>query len=245
MINLLISLINLLIKPEPQKIEIDFGSKPIATTTAMSQSLDVIIAERIQSRLLERDALIDFFETRWYVITDDDGNDDDVDFFTYYTTHYGSEHDDNADKFIDDYRNDLWDELIYDDKKNVFYSDEEINEISAVNTIKLFKAAVALINDDDQDGLNDCVEAYIEENWLLLTTWYIRAMVNKLIDDNYLVISQIVYTYINDLQEAIQIKKINETSKHIAIQKIKRNQVFNCGLGLKLSMRNCGIELST
>jgi len=214
-------------------------------TTAMSQSLDVIIAERIQSRLLERDALIDFFETRWYVITDDDGNDDDVDFFTYYTNHYGMEVDDNAHRFIDDHRNDLWDELVYDDKKNVFYSDEEIDEISAVDTIKLFKAAVALINDDDQDGLNDCVEAYNEENWLLLTTWYIRAMVNKLIDDNYLVISQIVYTYINDLQEAIQIKKINETSKHIAIQKIKRNQLFNCGLGLKLSMRDCGIELTT
>jgi hypothetical protein len=36
LINLLISLINLLIKPEPQKIEIDFGSKPIVTTTAMT-----------------------------------------------------------------------------------------------------------------------------------------------------------------------------------------------------------------
>ena len=31
-------MINLLIKPEPQKIEIDFGSKPITTTTAMIYS---------------------------------------------------------------------------------------------------------------------------------------------------------------------------------------------------------------
>ena len=214
-------------------------------TTAMSQSLDVIIAERIQSRLLERDALIEFFETRWYVINDDDENDKDVDFFTYYTNHYGNEHDDNAHRFIDDHRDGLWDELVHIDKKNEYYSSEEIDEISETDTIRLFKAAVALINDDDQDGLDDCVEAYTNNDWRSLTNYYVSAMINKFIDDNYLVISQIVYTYINDLQEALQAKKIKEMSKHLAIQKIKRNQLFNCGLGLKLSMKHCGIELTT
>lgn len=33
--------------------------------------------------------------------------------------------------------------------------------------------------------------------------------------------------------------------KNIAINKIKRNEIFNLGLGLKLSIKNCGITMST
>jgi hypothetical protein len=31
------------------------------------------------------------------------------------------------------------------------------------------------------------------------------------------------------------------TTQKIAVNKIKRNKIFNLGLGLKLSMRNCGM----
>ena len=34
-----------------------------------------------------------------------------------------------------------------------------------------------------------------------------------------------------------------DTSMNIAISKVKRNAIFNLGLGLELSMKNCGIEL--
>ena len=204
----------------------------------MSQSLDVKIAERVKARLLDRDALIDLFES---IAFDDNGSD----FFTYYTTHYGTEGDDNVHLFLDDSRHDLWDELNYCDEKNEYYSDEEIDEISVVDTIKLFKAAVALIDDEDEDDLNDHVEAYTENDWRTLASLYVDSLVDKFITHYRYEIGQIVYTYINDKQEALRAKKINETSKHLAIEKIKRNQLFNCGLGLKLSMRDCGIELSS
>lgn len=217
----------------------------ITTTTAMSQSLDVKIAERVKSRLLERDGLIDFFESIDYIHNDDDGNDNVIDFFTYYTTHYGTELDDNVHLFINDHRNDLWDELNYDDKKNEYFSDEEIDEISVVDTIKLFKVAISFIDDEDEDNLNDHISAYTENHWRTLASFYVGSLVNNLITNYRYQIGQIIYTYINDKQEALRAKKINEMSKHLAIEKIKRNKVFNCGLGLKLSMRDCGIELST
>lgn len=188
----------------------------------MSQSLDVKIAERIKSRLLDRDVLIDFFKSIAPIHNNDD-------FFTYYTTHYGTEGDDNVHLFIDDHRHDLWDELNYCDEKNEYFSNEEIDEISVVDTIKLFKAAVALIDDEDDDGLNDYVNAYANNDWRMIARYYISNMVDKLITDYRHQIAQIVYTYIKDL----------------AIEKIKHNQLFFCGLGLKLSMRDCGIELST
>lgn len=207
----------------------------------MSQSLDVIIVERIKSRLLERDGLIDTF--------DDYAKGHDVhepeDFITYYTYHYGIINVKNFNNFMCNHRAVIWDSLACVDKKNEFYSNEEIDEINMVNTIKLFKAAVALVDDDDEWGLIDCVSAYTQNNWQDLANYYVNAMINKLIDDNYHTISRMIFTYIYDQQEALRAKKIEETSKHLAIQKIKRNQLFNCGLGLKLSMRDCGIELST
>lgn len=211
----------------------------------MSQSLDVKIAERIKSRLLDRDALIKFFESIYHHDPFYDDDDNNIDFFTYYTTHYGTESDNNVHLFIDDHRDDLWDELNYCDEKNEYFSNEEIAEISVVDTIKLFKAAIALIDDEDEDDFNEHVDAYTDNDWRTLARFYVCAMVNKLITDYRHQITQIVYTYINDKQEALRAKKINEMAKHLAIEKIKRNQLFNCGLGLKLSMRDCGIELST
>ena len=222
------------------------ASPTITTTTAMSQSLDVKIAERVKARLLDRDALITLFESIYHAHDDDGENHNSIDFFTHFTTHYGIEIDDNAHDFIEEYRNELWDEFVYvGDGKNEYYSNEEIDEISVVDTIKLFKAAVALIDDENDDNLNDCVSAYTENNWRFLAENYVSDMIHKLITDYRHQIYEMTNTYINDKQEALRAKKINEMAKHLAIEKIKRNQLFNCGLGLKLSMRDCGIELLT
>ena len=230
MINLLISLINLLIKPEPQKIEIDFGSKPITTTTAMALNLDVIIAQRVKAALYDKNALEHMLVnmcTKKYK----------CDFLTYFKEHYSSYIVTNyisASEFIQDHRDVFWDLLIDNDKIKNFYSFEEVTNIYFSDTIKIFKAAIALIDDEDESGIDNVNEAYCTGNWLQLTECYIYALIEKFLDDDDCDLCQMINDYFQ-----------YETSKRLAIQKIKRNQLFNCGLGLKLSMRDCGIELTT
>jgi hypothetical protein len=62
-------------------------------------------------------------------------------------------------------------------------------------------------------------------------------------DDDYTIQSDFdekVNEYYAELQHT---QLVLDTSMNIAISKIKRNAIFNLGLGLELSMKNCGIEL--
>jgi hypothetical protein len=46
-----------------------------------------------------------------------------------------------------------------------------------------------------------------------------------------------------EYEELLEEKRIEEVIRNIAISKICRNTLYNLGLGLKLSMKNCGMEL--
>jgi hypothetical protein len=46
-----------------------------------------------------------------------------------------------------------------------------------------------------------------------------------------------------EYEELLEEKRIEEVIRNIAISKICRNTIYNLGLGLKLSMKNCGLEL--
>lgn len=46
-----------------------------------------------------------------------------------------------------------------------------------------------------------------------------------------------------EYEELLEEKRIEEVIRNIAISKICRNTIYNLGLGLKLSMKNCGMEL--
>jgi len=46
-----------------------------------------------------------------------------------------------------------------------------------------------------------------------------------------------------EYEELLEEKRIEEVIRNIAISKICRNALYNNGLGLKLSMKNCGMEL--
>lgn len=193
----------------------------------MSQNLDFIIAQRVKAALYDKDALMNHYnhmcEKKY-----------NCDFFTYFKQNYNTYGNINAYEFIQDNRQDIWDFLTNNEKSKKFYSIEEVTDIYYSDTIKIFKASIALIEDDDESGIDDVNEAYSTGNWGMLTKLYIHALIEKLIDDDTFKLTKILENYIE-----------YETSKYLAIQKIKRNQVFNCGLGLKLSMRDCGIELST
>ena len=49
---------------------------------------------------------------------------------------------------------------------------------------------------------------------------------------------------VDEYYPELQHKQLDlDTSMNNAISKVKRNAIFNLGLGLELSMKNCGIEL--
>jgi hypothetical protein len=48
---------------------------------------------------------------------------------------------------------------------------------------------------------------------------------------------------IAEYEELLEEKRIEEVIRNIAISKICRSAIYNLGLGLKLSMKNCGMEL--
>ena len=50
---------------------------------------------------------------------------------------------------------------------------------------------------------------------------------------------------IRNIEDCVCDKLRERAIKKIAINKIKRNEIFNLGLGLKLSIRNCGIAMSS
>jgi len=82
--------------------------------------------------------------------------------------------------------------------------------------------------------LND----YVEDNWQCLICSYVYFKVNNMIfnEDDW-----IQDSIINRIQDWIRDKLRERTIKNIAINKIKRNKIFNLGLGLKLSIKNCGV----
>ena len=52
-------------------------------------------------------------------------------------------------------------------------------------------------------------------------------------------------SFIRNIEDCVCDRLRERAIKKIAINKIKRNEIFNLGLGLKLSMKNCGITMSS
>ena len=63
---------------------------------------------------------------------------------------------------------------------------------------------------------------------------------DMLVDKYY---AELYIQKLKELAEAEHKQLVMDTSMNIAISKIKRNELFNLGLGLTLSMRDCGIVL--
>jgi hypothetical protein len=102
----------------------------------------------------------------------------------------------------------------------------------------LFKYLVDEI--ESPSMMEDYATAYAENNTGHLETEYITSTTHKLIEKLNLDIHEKIVEY------CLEVDKDNliYVSRHIAIQKIKRSQIYNFGLGLKLSIKNCGVELT-
>lgn len=87
-----------------------------------------------------------------------------------------------------------------------------------------------------KQALND----YVEDNWQSLICSYVYLKVHNMIfnEEQWLQVS-----IINRIEDEVRYRLRERVIRTIAINKIKRNEIFNLGLGLKLSMRDCGIPV--
>jgi len=84
--------------------------------------------------------------------------------------------------------------------------------------------------------LND----YVNDSWESLICSYVYFKVNNMIFNEE---QGLQGSVINRIEDWIRDKLRQRVIRTIAINKIKRNKIFNLGLGLKLSMKDCGIKV--
>jgi len=84
------------------------------------------------------------------------------------------------------------------------------------------------------------LDDYAKDSWESLICSYVYCKVNNMILCEKHGIS---INITNQIEDWIRDKLRERTIRNIAISKIKRNEIFNLGLGLKLSMRDCGIKV--
>ena len=85
--------------------------------------------------------------------------------------------------------------------------------------------------------LND----YVNDSWESLICSYVYLKVDNMIFNEE---QWLQGSIINRIEDEVRDRLRERVIRTIAINKIKRNKIFNLGLGLKLSMRDCGISIS-
>ena len=85
--------------------------------------------------------------------------------------------------------------------------------------------------------LND----YVNNSWKSLTCSYVYLKVHNIIFNEEQWLQDSI---INRIEDEVRSRLRERVIRDIAINKIKRNEIFNLGLGLKLSMKDCGISIS-
>ena len=144
----------------------------------------------------------------------------------------------------DIYKYEIMNELYGDLIKEQFFNnvirtlDEDLTDADKHIIVKyLIGQSVKSYCDVSRDCIND---AYYDDEWQSLICSYVYLKVHNMIlgEEQWLQIS-----IIDRIQDCVRDKLKERTIRNIAINKIKRNEIFNLGLGLKLSMRDCGIPV--
>ena len=99
----------------------------------------------------------------------------------------------------------------------------------------------------EYDMVLDVISFYKNDEWTKICDFYAYHKAKEMIFDidEYDIqyeFDKLVDEYYAELQHK---QLVMDTSMNIAISKIKRNELFNLGLGLTLSIKNCGIELTS
>lgn len=118
------------------------------------------------------------------------------------------------------------------------YEFDTTGDLTDWEKMYLFKYLVDEI--ESPSMMADYVKAYAYyDNTIYLEKEYITSTTHKLVEKLNIDIHEKIVEYCLEHKD-----NLIYVSRHIAIQKIKRSQIYNFGLGLKLSMKNCGIEIT-
>jgi hypothetical protein len=159
--------------------------------------------------------------------------------------------DDNSgfDATIEEY--DYFDEYGEDEIINPLFNDYSYHFVNSVIDEKIdwrernmiFKYVLAKAK--EYDMLDVVIEYFNDNEWTKLCDYYAYHRAREMLfDDDDNVIQYDFDELVNEYYAELQHKQlVLDTSMNIAISKVKRNAIFNLGLGLELSMKNCGIEL--
>lgn len=169
----------------------------------------------------------------------------------------------NMQKLYED-KTELITELLYRDNDNIFEdADEHVTyslksqlqnhkdaqrdfelllNMSNVDAekIHLFKAILDLPIDEDIDNIttDDLLNHFKRDNWVDLIKIYKYFTATELCNN----CDALRYDMMEQFEE-LDKERVNKVARSIAIKKLRRNELYYCGLAKKLSMRDCGIPL--
>jgi hypothetical protein len=169
----------------------------------------------------------------------------------------------NMQKLYED-KTELITELLYRDNDNIFEdADEHVTYslksqlqnhkdaqrdfellISMSNVdaekIHLFKAILDLPIDEDIDNITteDLLNHFKRDNWVDLIKIYKYFTATELCNN-----CDALRYDMTEIFEELDKERVNKVARSIAIKKLRRNELYYCGLAKKLSMRDCGIPL--
>jgi len=192
-----------------------------------------IIENHILSIVNNNDGISAFCD---YIWDDDDFNEylEEIDIDNNYTL--------NSYQYdYNNYKYEIMDYLYGDFAQEQFFNNVIrvlVKDITDADKHIMFKFLITEAKKSFGNAVKNLVDDYIEDNWQFIISSYVFEKVNRMIlnEDEC-----IQYSIIDRIEDEVRYRLRERVIRTIAINKIKRNKIFNLGLGLKLSIRNCGI----
>ena len=113
-----------------------------------------------------------------------------------------------------------------------------VKDITDADKHIMFKFLITEAKKSFGNAVGNLVDDYVEDNWQSIISSYVLEKVNRMILDED---DWIQYSIINRIEDEVRDRLRTQVIREIAFNKIKRNKIFNLGLGLKLSIKNCGV----
>ena len=143
----------------------------------------------------------------------------------------------NDKELFDDYNLDLIVEPLKAQLYNHKYIDAYTERLTDTDKLELLKQTYPRTRSEVNINWEDITILFGEDNWNGIVKHYVYLNAYTMLDD--MLQEEMLEIFKNYEQE-----RINKVARNIAINKIKRNQLYYCGLAQRLNMRDCGIELA-
>jgi hypothetical protein len=123
------------------------------------------------------------------------------------------------------------------------FTSEIIETISYKERIEIFKYVMNRAK--DYNMLDDVITYFNSDDWIKICDFYAYHKAKEMIDEcgEYDIHYEIEMMIDKYYEETLHEQQIIDTSMNIAVNKILRSRIYNTGLGLKINMSKCGIEL--